>query len=54
MSKEEIYNAIESLSKSQGFYCRVLQSVQENPEVLDKLEELKFKDIVDLVLYLEG
>lgn len=54
MSKDEIYKEIESLSHSQGFYCRVLEAINENPEILDILEEYGFKDVVDLVLFLEG
>ncbi len=53
MKKDDILKSIESLSNSQGFYCRVLNAVKENPLILDELEEQNFKDVVDLVLYLE-
>lgn len=53
MNKEEILNVIKSLAKSQGFYCRILQAIEEDKIILDKLAELDFKDSVDLVLYFE-
>ena len=53
MNKEEILQAIKDLAKSQGFYCRILQAIEEDATILDKLAELNFKDSIDLVLYLE-
>lgn len=53
MTKEEIKQTIINLSKSQGFYCRILQAIEEDETILDKLAELNFKDAVDLVLYFE-
>lgn len=53
MNKEQIYDAIRSLASSQGSYCRLLEYVENNEEYLEELEEHNFKDIVDLVLYLE-
>lgn len=52
MNKEEIYDAIESLSHSQGFYERLLNHL--NDEILSELEAQNFKDVVDLVMYIEG
>lgn len=53
MKKEQIYDAIRSLARSQGFYCDLLEYVENNEEYLEELEEQNFKDVVDLVLYLE-
>ena len=53
MNRTEIRQAIRQLAKSQGFYCRLLSAIDENPEILDVLEEQNFKDTLDLVLYLE-
>jgi len=54
LKKEDIYKTIKSLSKSQGFYCRMLQLIDENKSILNKLEKQNFKDSVDLVLFLEN
>ena len=53
MDKKKILETIISLSQSQGFYCRVLNEIRENPEILDYLEKQNFKEPLDLVLYLE-
>lgn len=61
MNREQIMEAIRQLAHSQGSYTRFyrdLCEMRENqPERFDKamtmLEEKKFKDTVDLVLYLE-
>lgn len=53
MNRVEIRQAIRKLAYSQGFYCRVLQAIDENPAILDELEKQNFKDTLDLVLYLE-
>jgi len=53
MTKEEILKQIESLSKAQGFYCRILRGIRENPKVLEELEKQNFKDAVDIVLFFE-
>ena len=54
MDVKEIYATIESLSKSQGFYGRLLEVINLNPKILDDLAEMGFKDEIDLILYLEG
>lgn len=58
LNKAEIFSAIQSLAKSQGLYCRMLAALEEDESrketVLDELESKHFKDIVDLVLYIEG
>lgn len=53
MDKQEIKAEIESLAKSQGFYQRILNSINEQPELLDFLEDQDFKDPIDLILFLE-
>ena len=53
MTKGEIYNAIRSLARSQGVYGRLLQQIEDHPEVLDVLEEQNFNDVIDLIMYLE-
>lgn len=53
MNKQEILNTIKSLAKSQGFYCRILQAIEKDESILDKLEEQNFKDTVDLIFYFE-
>ena len=58
MKKKEILNAIRSLATSQGFYSRLLISLSSNePDsvaYLEYLEEQNFKDVVDLVMFLES
>ena len=54
MDKNEILKAIHDLGSSQGFYERLYNHIINNPDYLDYLESMHFKDIVDLVLYLEG
>lgn len=54
MNKEQILNAVETLSRSQGFYCSLYERLKEDDDLLTKLSEYKFKDIVDLVLFIEG
>lgn len=53
MTKGEIYNAIRSLASSQGFYGRLLQQIEDRPEILDILEEQNFNDVIDLIMYIE-
>ena len=61
MKIEQILNAIQQLSYSQGFYGRLYQSlmeVKENDpdrfdEIAEELESQHFKDVVDMVMYFE-
>ena len=53
MNKEEILETLNVLAKSQGFYRRLLFNINENPKILDMLEQQKFKDALDLVFFLE-
>ena len=54
MNSEEILNTIKDLAKSQGFYGRLLEQIQDNEEALEYLEQQNFKDAVDLILFLES
>ena len=56
MDRNEIRNTIETLAKSQGFYGRILNAIDEaEPErqekIWDELEAQNFTDSVDLVMY---
>lgn len=53
MNKDEILKAIKSLASSQGFYGRLYEQVVDNDEALDYLEQQNFKDVVDMILFLE-
>lgn len=57
MNRQEILSSIQSLSMSQGFYGKLYQFLtngnDEAEEYLNKLEEQKFNDVVDLVMYIE-
>ena len=54
MTREEILENIKMLAKSQGFYGRILRAIEEDDSILDTLEEQKFSDVIDLVMYLES
>lgn len=54
MKKEEILNNIKELSKSQGFYGRLYEQVLDNDEALEYLESQNFKDVLDLIMFLES
>jgi hypothetical protein len=51
MNKKEILNFLTEMSRSQGFYGRVLRDL--TIEQLDYLEKQNFKEPLDLVLFLE-
>lgn len=58
---ELFLNTVNSLKNSQGFYSRLYNQIQEmDDEQRLELEEQinniepKFKDVVDVILYLEG
>lgn len=58
MKKGEILAIFKSLSRSQGFYSRIYNSLMELSEEernkrLQPLEDKNFKDTIDLILYLE-
>ena len=57
MNKNEILTAIYELSKSQGFYGRLYQSIMKSNEkenILQYLENQNFTDAIDLILFLES
>lgn len=62
MKRKEILNVIKDLSKSQGFYGRLLNRLESaksyDPDAYDafmsELEAQNFSDAVDLVIYLES
>lgn len=61
MTGEEILDTIQSLSHSQGFYCRIYDAIKElernDPEqyelFMENLVAQDFKDPVDVVLFFE-
>lgn len=60
MTYEEFLEVIKTLAKSQGFYSRVLKSIQnitnevELEDFRQHIEEQNFKDAVDVVMYYES
>lgn len=54
MTKEQILDAIKSLAMSQGFYGRLLRDINENPAMLEQLEQQNFADSVEMVMWIEG
>ena len=54
MTKTEIMEASKSLSHSQGFYGRLYETLKSNPEALEFLEKQKFKDSLEMVMFLEA
>lgn len=53
MKKEEILNHLKELSKSQGFYGRFYEQIKDDEKALSYLEKQKFKDLIDLIMFLE-
>lgn len=54
MTMEELYEVVEALSYSQGFYGRFLEEMQENWDELKPILDGKFTDVVDFILFLES
>ena len=58
MTKEAIKKNIATLAKSQGFYGRLLNQIEDDEAVLDYLHEKSiqegWKDTVDMVLAIEN
>lgn len=58
MTKQDIKNNIAMLAKSQGFYGRLLNQIEEDEAVFDYLHEKSiqesWKDAVDMVLFIES
>ena len=58
MNRNEIKSVIETLAKSQGFYGRVLASINELKEdkretFWSEMEKQGFKNCVDVVMFFE-
>ncbi len=56
MKANEILEAIKMLAKSQGFYGRLLNSIETSEEreaILAELESENFGDVVDMVMFFE-
>ena len=59
MNREQILDAFRSLARSQGFYGRLLAQIDSVDEetrdaFLTDLESRNFRDVVDLVMWIEG
>ena len=62
MNAVQVIEVIKDLAKSQGFYSRLWQSIQENiltdedeyENFQQFCEQQNFKDVVDLVLFFES
>ena len=54
LTMEELYEAVEALSRSQGFYGRFLEEMDEHWDELKPILDGKFTDIVDFILFLES
>jgi hypothetical protein len=59
MNREQILDAFRSLARSQGFYGRLLEQIDSVDEetreaFLSDLESRNFRDVVDLVMWIEG
>lgn len=60
-SKDTILHFIYNLSQSQGFYSRLYnilmelkdECIEDYNEIMDNLENQKFKDVLDIVFYFE-
>ena len=58
MNRSEILHTIKQLAQSQGYYSRLLNNINEldndqQDELFSYLEEQKFNDPLDLVLFFE-
>jgi hypothetical protein len=58
MNREQIIDSFRILARSQGSYGRILNhldniSDDERDDILSNLEKQNFKDIVDLVMFIE-
>lgn len=58
MKYEDFLKNIETLAQSQGYYGRLLRQLEElDNEELEKvktqIEELNFKDMLDIIMYFE-
>ena len=51
LKKDDIKNLIKSLSRSQGFYGRLYQAMDE--QSYEILESMNFKSEIDVILFFE-
>ncbi len=54
MKRAELEVLFNTLAKSQGFYGRLLASLEGNDEAWEHLEAQNFKDAVDVVMFIEA
>jgi len=58
LTRDAILALIMSLALSQGFYGRLLNALNENPEQgeewLQQMEDMHFRSDIDFIMYLEG
>lgn len=54
MTREEILENIKILSIGQGFYGRLLDTIEEDETILDDLEAQHFNTVVDMIMYIES
>ena len=58
LTKDAILALIKSLAMSKGFYGRLLNALNENPEQgdewLQQMEDMHFRSDIDFIMYLEG
>lgn len=54
MTAQEILSSINELRKHQGFYQKVYETITNDENSLLFLVKQNFKDITDLVLFLES
>lgn len=58
LTRDAILALIMSLAMSQGFYGRLLNALNENPEQgeewLQQMEDMHFRSDIDFIMYLEG
>ena len=56
MSRYQIKRTLQDLAKSQGFYGRLLDSIESSDyseEIWQQLENADFKDDIDIILFFE-
>lgn len=54
LTMEELYEEVQTLAQSQGFYGRFLEEMEEHWDELKPILDGKFTDIVDFILFLES
>lgn len=59
MNRTQIMDTLRSLSRSQGSYSRLCSRIDSLDEesrdaFLESLEKENFKDVVDLIMFIEG